>query len=198
MGWYNVVSSGHKYFAFTTDGTVNFENNRYKTAVWEYVGGNWSPITLREGMTYTSDAWHKMGFSGAMAERLSRSEDLRPFHPGFGSSYSPPSELARELMHACARNFGSREAYMDHVFVQPYKDSAFGVTAGTPAGVYVPLIAIWERKGGRWSWIFDYEYWPRGGRPRRSADLDHLFAQYGFSPEMAKKLRSGIWQKLIP
>ncbi len=98
-----------------------------------------------------------------------------------------------DLTGAAVARYGKAHEPHLGIFRQviPYKTTYFGMTFFDPSGKPLPdydwrsgTMAIWELKGGRWSWVFELK------NPGRMTEgkLDKIFAAHHFSPNMRRRL----------
>jgi hypothetical protein len=211
MAFYGLVPFKGGYLAWMRDGSGGlFENNREGGALWHYQHGRWTLLSDRSWVAINdTNAWQSVGLSKQQRNKLISGVAEHTLRRTMCDDDSAPAGPVESLRAACLRRFpGAERPYVQYANVVPYGNTAFGMTIGSREGFYAPLWAVWERKGGQWSFIFDFEYWPYGfahygtytaaTKQRHEECLDRLFAQYRFSRNMRQQLFSGLFRQTAP
>ena len=94
--------------------------------------------------------------------------------------------------------------------VVAHKVTYFGLTSYNTrddAKADMGTLSVWERLGGKWSFVFDYrlptQFVPSGGSrevqiAREQSRRDALYASHGFSSSMRKKLEKKLKDQTSP
>ena len=194
MARYILIRDGARLFAYTTCNysLATVYRGSEPHALWESRQSRWNLIWSKEGPP-TNEAFLKVGVPKGSLQRLHDTRESAPLRPdvlGFG----PADPLAASLRQACLEKFhGPKGPSMNWAWTVPYGDSAFGITYGQDAGDAECFYAVWELKGGNWSWIFEFNARSCADGVNLPTDaLYPLFARNGFSAKMCDTLMRGL------